>query len=204
MLDIRHPIGLFWLLYWLRIDCSLVLPNGLNDPENPERVGWGGYFEWVESEDNKSYAYTNYGETRAAQVSRKYEKYFNSATFNNFAARMDWANKGVGNRNPVIFINIEEGIDGVKLTPKAGTSIKIDASTSYDPDGDKLTYKWWVLTEAGTYRQEINLPDASANQIKISIPSDAAGKSIHIVCELTAKGTPHLTSYRRIIVEPTS
>lgn len=32
--------------------------------------------------------------------------------------------------------------------------------------------------------------------------ADSAGKRIHVICEVTDNGTPSLTSYRRIIMEP--
>lgn len=181
-----------------------VLPNSLNSPEDPEFGGWGGYFEWALSEDKKTFAYTNHGESEARPVSRKYEEYFYPATFNNFAARMDWAKDGTGNRNPIVIVNKEKGIAHVKLTPKLRTTVTLDASASHDPDGNKLTYKWWVLPEAGTYEQEITLSDTSASRITIQIPSDVAEKSFHIICEVTDDGTHNLTSYRRIIIEPTA
>ncbi|MCJ8167562.1 DUF1593 domain-containing protein [Pontibacter sp. E15-1] len=181
-----------------------VLPNGLNNPENPGNGGWGGYFEWELSEDKKTDAYTNHGDSKARAVSKKYEEYFYPATFNNFAARMDWAKDGAGNRNPNVVINKDKGIAPVKFTPKPGATVTLDASASDDPDGDKLTYKWWVLSEAGTYKQNITLSDTSANRVTVQVPADAAGKSFHVICEVTDNGTHNLTGYRRIIIEPSA
>jgi hypothetical protein len=36
----------------------------------------------------------------------------------------------------------------------------------------------------------------------LTIPPDAAGKTFHVICEVTDNGTPNLTSYRRIIFQP--
>lgn len=167
-----------------------LMPNGLNDPEKPGQVGWGGYFEWGPGMDNATYCFTNHA-GEAKETSNKYETYFYPAIFNNFAARMDWAKEGKGNRNPVVVVN-----------GKKGREIVLDASESFDPDGDQLSYKWLFLPEASSYSGVIELENASTSKSTIKIPSDAAGESIHIVCEVTDNGTPKLTSYKRIIINP--
>jgi len=177
-----------------------VMPNGLNDPMTPNQVGWGGYFEWRLGMDKETCSYTNH-DGHAKEVSQKYERYFYSAIFNNFAARMDWAKDGKGNRNPIVIVNKSKGFDILKLTPKQGKTVKLDASKSFDPDGDQLTYKWWVLSEAGTYDGDVVIMNANTEKVRIMMPSDAAGKSIHVICEVTDNGIHNLTSYRRIIFD---
>jgi len=179
-----------------------VLPNGLNNPEAPDQAGWGGYFEWGKGPDNETYAYTNH-QSPVYDICRKYESYFYPATFNNFAARMDWAKAGKGNQNPIVVINKKEGIDILENKPKPGKKITLNASKSYDPDGDALTFKWWVQPEAGTYKLDIVISGNNSSRAIVNIPSDSAGKSFHVICEVTDNGTPNLTSYRRIIFEPT-
>lgn len=179
-----------------------VLPNGLNVPENPEYGGWGGYFTRDITPDDVTYAYTNHSKLPASKISLKYQSYFYPAIFNDFAARMDWAKDGMGNRNPVIAINRKKDINIIRLTPKQGSSIIIDASASSDPDGNKLSYKWWVLSEAGTYRQAINLDNPDSDKVTVKIPTDSVGRSFHLICEVKDNGIPNLTAYRRIIVEP--
>lgn len=178
-----------------------VMPNGLNDPTMPKQVGWGGYSEWGLGMDKETYSYTNYA-GKAKDISAKYEVYFYPAIFNNFAARMSWAKEGKGNRNPIVIVNKNRNIDIIKLSPKQGKSIVLDASKSYDPDGDQLTFKWWVMPESGTYEGDITIQNKTASRAKVLVPSDAAGKTLHVICEVTDNGTPHLTSYRRIIVKP--
>ena len=178
-----------------------VTPNGLNDPTVPGHTGWGGFFDWELSPDGETYCYTNcQPETR--QISQKYEKRFYPAIFANFAARMDWADKGKGNRNPVVCIHKDKGTGVIRMSPKAGTTVTLDASKSYDPDGDALSYTWWVLPEAGTYNGQVVIENAHGKQANIMIPQDASGKAIHVVCEITDNGTPQLTSYRRIVFLP--
>ena len=177
-----------------------VIPNGLNDPMAPNQTGWGGYFEWKLGNDKETYSYTNH-DGHAKEVSKKYETYFYPATFNNFAARMYWAKNGMGNRNPIVIVNGNKENNILKLTSKNGKTMIFDASKSFDPDGDQLTFKWWVLPEAGTYNDNTIIKDANTSIAKVHIPSDSKGKIIHVICEVTDHGIPNLTSYRRIIIE---
>ena len=177
-----------------------VLPNGLNNPMDPDQVSWGGYFEWGVGPDNVTYAYTNH-QGEAQDICNKYEAYFYPATFNNFAARMDWAAEGKGNRNPVVTLNRDKTLTPVVVEKKPGKTIILDASKSYDPDGDQLNFKWWVLPEAGTYDQTLEIPDNNSDKIRIKIPGNSAGKTIHIICEVTDNGEPELKRYRRVIIQ---
>lgn len=178
-----------------------LLPNGLNDPEKPGQIGWGGYFEWGTGMDHATHCFTNYT-GKAKETSNKYETYFYPATFNNFAARMDWAKEGKGNRNPVVIVNGKNDLEILTISPQAGKETLLDASDSFDPDGDQLSYKWLLLPEASTYEGAVELKNADTSEATIKIPSDMAGKSIHIVCEITDRGIPNLTSYKRIILNP--
>ncbi len=181
-----------------------VWPNGLNEPEHPGFGGWGGYFMWGTGPDNVTKAYVNQAGTPAHAISKKYEARFYPAIFNDFAARMDWAKDGDGNRNPIVSVNGDSGIATLKLTPAAGRTVTLDASASSDPENNKLKFSWWVLAEAGNCTNNIAISGSETSRANVSIPSDAAGKSFHVICEVTDDGTPNLTSYRRIIVAPAS
>ena len=180
-----------------------VMPNGLSDPESPTQGNWGGYFVWMQGPDKATDCYSNNKRSDVFKTCTKYAGYFYPANFNDFAARMDWAKNGKGNRNPVVIVNGDSTLNVMTLRPLQGASVKLNASKSYDPDRDKLTFKWWILPEAGTYTGTITLVKTNSSRVTVNVPSDSVGRSFHVICEVTDNGTPNLTSYRRVIFEPT-
>lgn len=176
-----------------------VLPNGLNNPLIPNQVSWGGYFEWGLGPDETTSSYINHN-GKANQICAKYEGYFYPAIFYNFAARMDWAANGKGNRNPIVIINGDSSLNPIQIEKEQGKLITLDASKSYDEEKNKLNFKWWIISEAGTYKKEIVISNSNSPKVTIKIPSDSIGENFHVICEVTDDGTPALTSYRRVII----
>ncbi len=179
-----------------------LLPIGLNDPNVPTHGGWGGRFAWGKGEDKETWCFTNY-QGPEYDTCRTLEDHFYPAAFNNFAARMDWANNGSGNRNPVVAIGDDKGLAVLARSPRQGATVTLDASNSYDPDGDRLTFNWWILTAAGTYDQPVEISNSGGSIATIKAPPDSAERTFHVICEVTDDGTHNLSGYRRIIFEPT-
>lgn len=179
-----------------------LMPTGLNDPNVPTQGGWGGYFTWGVGPDNETSSYTNH-EGATYKSCTSLESRFYPATFNNFAARMDWAKDGNGNRNPTAVVGDDAGIETLTNKPKQGTTVTLDASMSFDPDDDDLRFHWWILPEAGTYASKIVISNSNTSVATLVVPSDSAGKSFHVICEVTDSGSPNLSGYRRIIFRPT-
>lgn len=177
-----------------------LLPNGLNDPTEPGQIGWGGYFVWSKTLDGETSCYTN-TDKPIKKISQQYEKYFYDAAFNNFAARMDWAANGQGNRNPIAVVNGKKGRDAIHIKAKPDKTVRLDAGKSYDPDNDSLSFKWWYLPEAGSFKGTIDIPNAGNPVTDITIPDSAKGCTIHIICEVTDNGAHNLKSYRRVIID---
>lgn len=178
-----------------------VMPTGLNDPENPSDISWGGYFRHGMSADSVTACHTNVSPEVKA-VSRRYEEMFYPAVFNNFAARMAWAHEGKGNRNPVAVVNGKKVLAPIVINARGGESITLDASQSTDPDGDKINVNWSLLPEAGNADVEgVVIADPDSPKTELTLPALDKGSRLNVLCMVTDNGTPVLTSYRRIIID---
>ena len=170
-----------------------VMPNGLNNPEDPHQCGWAGYHERGMCADSLTTAWTSWQEP-VRSISVGYKQRFYPDELNDFMARMQWAAEGKGNLNPYVVIpNDTINITIIPLT--------LDASKSFDPDGDNLQFSWWQQPEIGKTKVKIEQADQPIATLRI--PADAKGDTIHIICEVHDDGPYHLPAYRRIIIKNT-
>ena len=170
-----------------------VMPNGLNNPEDPHQCGWAGYHERGMCADSLTTAWTSWQEP-VRSISVGYKQRFYPDELNDFMARMQWAAEGKGNLNPYVVIPN----DTINITM---ISLSLDASKSFDPDGDNLQFSWWQQPEIG--KTKITIEQADQPIATLRIPADAKGDTIHIICEVHDDGPYHLPAYRRIIIKNT-
>ena len=176
-----------------------VMPNGLSDPEDSHQAGWGGYHTFGITPDGQTNAWTSWQEPQK-QITESYKQRFYPDELNDFCARMQWANEGNGNHNPVVFINGRHSSRPIILKGKAGKSLKLSAANTFDPDKDWVTFQWWQQTEAGSYQTPIDIRNADRKTIRIQLPKDARGKTLHIICEVHDNGPFNLVGYQRAII----
>ena len=195
-----------------------VMPNGLNDPEDPHQAGWAGYHERGICADSLTTAWTSWQEPLRS-ISVGYKTRFYPDELNDFMARMQWAAEGRGNLNPYIVITPQvefvppltfEGAsiampnDTITITVPPGVekddvfTIRMDASKSFDPDGDGLVFHWWQQPEIGRTKVTIDQSDQSIATLRI--PAEAKDDTIHLICEVHDDGPFHLVAYRRVII----
>jgi Protein of unknown function (DUF1593). len=174
-----------------------VIPNGLNDPDDPEQVGWGGYHRFGLSPDGETSAWTNWQQP-LKDISNAYEHKFYPDEFNDFAARMQWADTGAGDLNPVVVIDGDNGIKPLEIDASPGEILTFDASRSYDPDGYGLSFDWWFQEFPGQTRYPV-IDQPQAVKVRVTVP-DTPG-TYHLVCEIHDDGPFRLPAYRRIIVK---
>jgi hypothetical protein len=182
-----------------------VIPTGLGDPERPAWGSWAGRYGLNPEFNGRPCYWANQNDTWQGTTHRDNTVKRWAVDFqNDFRARLDWCVKSVkeANHPPHIVINGVEGEEVIWLLPTAGTALKLDASGSRDPDGDRLSYHWFSYPEAGTYAGAIEIDGAGSPSAMIHIPADATGKEIHIVVAVSDSGTPCLTRYRRVVLMP--
>ncbi len=174
-----------------------VLPNGLNDPEDPSQAGWAGCHRRDICPDSLTVAWTCWQEPMRS-ISVGYKRRFYPDELNDFMARMQWADKGKGNHNPIVVINGHTGSQPLVVHAKAGKSVLLDASQSSDPDQHALVFHWWQQKEIGKNTLTI---DNSENSITaVYVPDDAKDQALHLVCEVHDEGPFFLKAYQRIIL----
>jgi hypothetical protein len=117
---------------------------------------------------------------------------------NDFAARMDWTTQGLKNANHPPVPRLRHG---TSLTLRSGERFTLDAGGSSDPDGDSLSYRWYHYPEPGSWPQPIPLENADNLYRRAFVaPKVTKRETAQFILEVTDKGSPALTRYRRVVV----
>jgi hypothetical protein len=64
---------------------------------------------------------------------------------------------------------------------KPGSTADLSAMGSTDPDGQTLSYEWFIYPEAGTYTGQVRVEGARSAEARVAVPADAAGKEVHVI-----------------------
>jgi hypothetical protein len=169
---------------------------GLNDPLNPSHGSWGSMFQPMEKTFPEGYYHT----CNVDVIELK--RWVNDAK-SSFENRLNYSLKNPDevNHEPVSVVNGKKGIEVVTIKVKPGKTIKLDASKSFDPDGDNLNFNWFVYREAGNFTGDFNISNPISAKQNLVVPDDIKGKEIHIILEVKDNGKPGLVSYRRFILK---
>ena len=206
-----------------------LIPNGLNNPEHPNWGSWGGRYErsipdyakmvdrhsavvpqpetrafWTDaSERFTPYLFNNYGRNvRLDTVTFENNKVslwrWRDDFQNDFAARMDWCTKSYDDVNHPPIPQLSHANH---LVFTSGEDFKLNARGSFDPDGDNLSFLWFVYPEAGTYEGDFSLGQPeNAHHVYGTAPRVEEEETIHVILRVTDKGVPSLSRYERIII----
>lgn len=203
---------------------------GLSDISHPSWGGWSGRYTAMKTlnphsgfpiihPDEKQYlpfkAYTDGDDVIDKWINpadgTSYEDIYTpvwrwrQAIWNDLKARMDWCVEPYQNANhhPIAVLNGDTTNNIVTIKANYNETIILDASGSYDPDDDNISYKWWVYPEAGEkpYEMPLEIENSSSVKTLLMIPKDAATKSLHIILEVTDDNQiVPLIDYRRMVV----
>jgi hypothetical protein len=174
------------------------LPHGLNDAAHPEWGGWGGRFRRIRDH--------YFGDARdrvgGVEDARATVWRWRPAFQADFAARMDWSTStrySAANHNPIAVLNGDRTKNIVRLSARPGDRVRLSADGSSDPDGDRMTYRWFHYVEVGG-AEPLDLGAAEVEDLSFRVPKVTGPVDLHIVLEIKDNGTPPLYSYRRAIV----
>jgi len=167
------------------------LNNGLNYPSNPSYGGWGGRFEPKSTYYQDANDQVNGTTNHRATVWRWRQDFQND-----FQARMDWCvNQYSGaNHNPIATVEGE-----LERTVVAMDTVFLDASNSTDPDGNFLSYNWFVYSEPGSYSGQIVIQNSNNQKAYFMAPNVNDTKTLHVILSVKDNGQPSLVSYSRLI-----
>ena len=175
-----------------------LIGNGLNVPEKPEWGGWGGRYRLLNSNlfiDALDFLNGTLNERHT--VAR-----WRPAFQHDFMARIKWCVEpyASANHNPVVILNESSGLSPLFLNAKVGDVMVFEASKSFDPDGNTLSMNWFVYDEI-SFVGYVGLKLLSGDKkCKLKVPTQATGRTFHLILEVTDNGTPSLTSYKRILI----
>jgi Protein of unknown function (DUF1593) len=145
-----------------------LIDNGLASFVHPTYGGWGGRYVWRQFYGETRPTWTQGGDAYPGRDNSKdtvegvdgrtYTSdqatiwRWRRAFQNDFAARLDWTIKELGqaNHNPDVLVNGQKGKAPILIEATVGTPVTLDAAGTRDPDGHELTYRWFFYPEAGT------------------------------------------------------
>lgn len=211
-----------------------LIQNGLSVPECPNWGSWGGRYLLTDCAAAGNH-YTDAVDRVIGADGKMYSS--NHATIwrwrdayqNDFAARMQWTltpDRERCNHAPIVKVNGTLGPAPLCMDAEAGSEIVLDASESYDPDGDELTFlwsqykdvtatQWWV--EAEVMDVDFEKVDEKDCVVKVRLPQadkcavdlftrepQRKGQVFHFILEVRDNGVPMLRTYRRVVIQITN
>lgn len=181
------------------------LPHGLNDPEHPEWGGWGGRFQkagpnlWIDATDAVDQPTPRKDQVSARATVWRWRQAFQA----DFQARMDWCVEAVAEANhpPEVVVNGDAGEGVVRISAKPGDGVVLRTHGTKDADSNDSfpAHRWFIYEEPGVAAQIVRISDP--NTAVVNVPRSAKGKQVHVVVEVTDRGTPPLITFRRVVID---
>ena len=187
--------------------------NGLGSHISPSYGGWSGRYVLHQTYGETRPIWTNARGSRDTVTAENGMVYtsdqatiwrWREAYQHDFAARMDWCVADTfakANHNPIVVFNGDASKAVATIRTASGQRVNLSAAGTRDPDGDDLSYRWFVYREAGTFRGDVEIEDNTSPQAYLIAPEVRSPQSLHVILEVKDDGQPCLWAYRRIIIE---
>lgn len=180
-----------------------LVPNGLGDPDHPSWGSWAGRYGPQDGAAGRPYFWANQEDDWNGSKSRENTVGRWAVHLqNDFRARLDWCVKAGAEANhpPAVHLQGDAGVRPLLADVAAGQTLALSAAGTADPDGGRLAYAWFVYPEVGTYAGPVKLDGADGEKCTVHVPADAAGKTVHVILQVTDSGAPPLVRYRRMVI----
>ena len=177
-----------------------LIPTGLSDSEHPGWGSWAGRYGLNPDFNGRPCFWANQADTWQGATHRDMTvRRWAEAIQNDFRARLEWCVRPLAEAShpPRVVVNGVEGTGLIRLVPYVGTTVTLDPHGSRCQDGSPLKIESFVYPEVGTYSSQVRVDGST-----VHIPTDAAGKEIHVIVAATGGRTVKLTRYRRVVITP--
>jgi hypothetical protein len=189
-----------------------LINNGLGSHLSPSHGGWGGRYVlhqaygetrpiWTNARGSRDVVTADDGKTYTSDQATVWR--WREAYQHDFAARMDWCIADTfekANHNPIAVFQADTSKAVAQMRVNSGERVSLSAAGTNDPDGNKVTYHWFIYNEAGTFKGSVEIGDNTSQEASFVAPQVDEPKSLHIILEVKDDGQPPLYSYRRVII----
>ena len=189
-----------------------LINNGLGSSLSPSYGGWGGRYVLHQAYGETRPIWTNGRDSRDTVVAENGMSYtsdqatiwrWRGAYQHDFAARMDWCaadTSAKANHNPIAAFQGDESKAVATVRAVSGQRVNLSGAGTRDPDGNSISYHWFIYKEAGTLRGDVRIEEGASPQAWFLAPQVTEPASLHVILEVWDDGQPRLCSYRRIII----
>jgi hypothetical protein len=175
-----------------------LIPTGLNDPDHPGWGSWAGRYGRQEAFPDDNYYWASERDTWNGSTHRDNTlARFAADLQNDFRSRLDWCVKPFAEANHPPVVSIAGSHHRAVM---AGERVLLDASSTTDPDGDELTFHWWIYHEAAPRAGRGHLENADAPNVTFIPAPGASEGAVHVILTVTDRGRPPLARYGRVII----